>query len=653
MHRRLPALLLPILLVVLFTAAAPAPAGDLERPYTDKSYFTDIPFGSRSFWLQPWRGYLETVPAHRFVDGMGMGISTHGADPDLLLRMLSEHGVRNGRIEIGWGSIDWDGTLGNKRKYRRLLRACKKHNVRPMILLNAHQGVPCPMRTFKRTVIADAPKGTSKIELNDTDGLVDGRSGLSNLTGYWAAEALVTKINGKTVTLSKPLPEAITAGTRVDMATLKYRPFSKPESEDYRRTIQGWRHYLDTVAEVAAEALGTTGQDDLGFDLEVWNELTFGTKFLYVNRYYEGEPYDYDEHSIWSNLVEVTADYAESHPDDFRGVQITNGFANTIPWPASSRQPARIHAISKHPYTGEKHYPEDGRKGTLINALGEKDDSGYGPDFDAFFPEYYGTAFQTETMVRDMGPITNKIGDARHGRYARPGNPCRVWMTEFGFVPTQVGVKDAERALHMKAKFAARSYCFFLNKGVEKLQMFTSIMGGGDTGMSMVTHKFAEYAKNNSEYPEKPQAYTSPALKVMERISSRMRKGLDRDLKDTRSLEVRSLSDTHDSYQFQGDGTPAHPPLYDRDMFAFLPFQVNGSRFVIPYYVMTVDVLKTLPPEKFTLEIGGLKGNGATITAYDPIKNREVPVKVNTRAPNSLTLTVTATDYPRLLIVDE
>ena len=653
MHKRLLALVLPIILGVLLAVAAPVSAGELERPYTDKSCFTEIPFGSHSFWLQPWRSYLETVPAHRFVDGMGMGLSTHGADPDLLLRMLSEHGVRNGRIEISWGSMNWDGELGGARTYRRLLQACKKYGVRPMILLNAHQGVPCPMRTFKRTVTADASKGATKIELNDADGLVIGRSGLSGLTGYWAAEALVTEIDGNTVTLSKPLPEAIDAGTRVDMATLKYRPFSKPGSEDYRRTIRGWKHYVDTVARFAADVLGTAGQDDLGFDLEVWNELTFGTKFLYVNRYYEGKPYDYDERSIWRNLVEVTADYAESHPDAFRGVKIANGFANTIPWPASSEQPDRVHAISKHPYTGRKNYPEDGRKGTLINALGRKDESGYLPEFDAFFPEYYGTAFQTETMVRDMGPIDNKIGDATHGRYARANNPCPVWMTEFGFVPSQLGIKDAERARAMKAKFAARSYCFFLNKGVEKLQMFTSIMGGGDTGMSMVSRKFAEYAKDNPDYPENPEAYTSPALKVMERISSRMRKGLDRDLDETRSLEVRSISDNHDNYQFKGDGSREHPPLYDRDMFAFLPFQVNDSRFVIPYYVMTVKVLEKLPPENFTLEIGGLKGKEASVSVYDPIKDKEIPVQVKSRGSKSLTVTLRTTDYPRLLVVQE
>ena len=637
----------------IFAGVPRAAAGELEGPYTDRSYLTDVPFGAHSFWLQPWRAYQETMPAHRFVDGVGVGLSTGGTDPDLLLRMLAEHGVRNGRIEIGWGSMGWDGELKNAAKYRRLLRACKEYDVRPVILLNAHQGVPCPMRSFQRTVTADAPEGATEITLNSTEDLVVGRSGLSGLTGYWAAEALITDIDDRTVTVSKPLPEPISAGSTVDIATLKYRPFGKPGTDDYRRTMRGWKRYAAAVAELAADALGTTGSEDLGFDLEVWNELTFGSEFLYINHYYEGEPYDYDENSIWSNLVEVTASYAESHPDDFSGVRISNGFANTIPWPASSQQPARVHALSKHPYPGRKNYPEDEQDGTLINALGRENDSGSTPDFSAFFPEYYATAFQTETLVRDMGPITTEHGGAEHGRYARPGNPCPVWMTEFGFVPTEVGVEDDQRALQLKAKFAARSYCFFLNKGVEKLQMHTAVTGGGDTGMSMMSEKFIEYARNHSGYPTDPETYASPALKVLARISRRMRKGMDRELEDTRELEVRSLSDEHDNYQFKGQGTPEHPSLHDREMFAFLPFHANPDRFVIPYYVVTLDIQESLPPERFTVEIGGLDGEDADISAYDPIEDTSVPTQVERRGPDYLTVQLKTVDYPRLLIIEE
>jgi hypothetical protein len=121
----------------------------------------------------------------------------------------------------------------------------------------------------------------------------------------------------------------------------------------------------------------------------------------------------------------------------------------------------------------------------------------------------------------------------------------------------------------------------------------------------------------------------------------------------TRALSVLSLSDNHDHYQFRGDGTRAHPDLYDRELFAFLPFQVNAKRFVIPYYVMTVDELNVLTPEYFTVTIGGIHGTAASVSVYDPMNDAAVPVTVNQRSPNSVQLTLLTADYPYLLIVQE
>jgi len=36
-----------------------------------------------------------------------------------------------------------------------------------------------------------------------------------------------------------------------------------------------------------------------------------------------------------------------------------------------------------------------------------------------------------------------------------------------------------------------------------------------------------------------------------------------------RTIRLAAISDTHDHEQFAGDGTPAHPPLYDRDVIGF------------------------------------------------------------------------------------
>jgi hypothetical protein len=134
--------------------------------------------------------------------------------------------------------------------------------------------------------MADAATGARTLQPDDTTGVVLGRSGLSNLTPGWAAEALITAIEGNTVTLSKPLPKAIAANTKVSMTTLKYRPFSPPGTADYDETLAAWQRYVQTVADFAAHALGTVdSSSDKGFDLEIWNELTFGSNFLCINTY--------------------------------------------------------------------------------------------------------------------------------------------------------------------------------------------------------------------------------------------------------------------------------------------------------------------------------------------------------------------------------
>jgi hypothetical protein len=210
----------------------------------------------------------------------------------------------------------------------------------------------------------------------------------------------------------------------------------------------------------------------------------------------------------------------------------------------------------------------------------------------------------------------------------------------------------AERALQIKAKTTARYYCFFLNKGVTQLYLYST--GGEDKALAIVKENFLKYAEQpNATYPTDDTSYTSPTLATLNRIVTIMSQQVDSNLKDTRQLQVISLSDTHAHYQFKGRGTAEHPNLYDRDVFAFLPFQVNPKRFVIPYYVMTRDIMKDLRPEEFTLQIKGLVGEGASISAYDPINDRDVPVVINSKGADSLTLTLTATDYPYLLTVQE
>ena len=651
------------------------PDGFLHRPYTDPTYFTDIPWGSYSHWLQPWRAYLETMPASTFLEGTGINFNVNPEQADLVAEMLGRHGIRHARMEMGWGSMSYENESQPwpyvAKGWRILLLACQKHGLRPLILLNSNGGMPCPCRQtyWSPKLSQDAKVGQRWIVLDSTTDIRPGYTGLGG-QGYAAAFPLIVSVDSHTgrCELSAPLRKALKKGP-LHLLTLKYRPFSPPDTADYKATIAGWQRYAGNVARFVAGTLGTTGQSDLGFDMEIWNEMTFGDQFLRVNGYYDPPLYPHlgEPTFLWglgsNGITPRTMVYVEAHPELLRGVKFGDGFSNTLPWQASSNEPARVGAIDKHPYAGRKTYPlNPPYGGTPINALGQVDHSGFIPHYSELFPEYFACALQTETMVRDLRPNLPGVRDPfdkAHGRYARvidgKVDPCWVWITEVMEGPVEDDPKiSVARALALKAKSTARYFCFYLNKGVTQLDLFAA--AGGDKDLGIVLDKFLAHASQpGAVYPADDRPYTSPALAVTARITARMRQHLDPALTvaTTRPLKVLSIRDTHDHYQFAGDGTPEHPNLYDRDVLAILPFQVNPTRFVIAYYVMTRDYTKDLAPEEFTVELGGVRGLAAQVEAYDPIRDRPASARVRRRAANALTLKLTAADYPYLLTIQE
>ncbi len=75
------------------------------------------------------------------------------------------------------------------------------------------------------------------------------------------------------------------------MATLKYRPFAPSNPTGYNNILVGWLSYADTVAQWVAAQMDVTAADR-GFDMEIWNELTFGSHYLYIADYYGAPPYN-------------------------------------------------------------------------------------------------------------------------------------------------------------------------------------------------------------------------------------------------------------------------------------------------------------------------------------------------------------------------
>jgi len=294
----------------------------------------------------------------------------------------------------------------------------------------------------------------------------------------------------------------------------------------------------------------------------------------------------------------------------------------------------------------------------MLNALLQIDDYSFIPSYSTYMPEYYGTGLQTETIIRDLTSITTSVYGAAHGQHARVVNgrvlPCTVFITEIGIIPAAVGVMDSPTSLLMKAKGESRILTFFLNKGAGLVDLFAAC-GGGDWDYQVLSLTFEQYAVTNSTYPADDTPYVSPALHIISEIVSQMANGVDNSLTEskTRKLEVKEILGSNNNYQFAGDGTAAHPPGYDREAFAFLPYQVNTHKFVIPYYVMTRNIAQPLTPETFEIKFTGVHAKGASISVYDPLNDVSVPVVVNSATGNELTLTVTAADYPYLLIINE
>ena len=111
-------------------AGAVSSPGAVGTSPIDPGHLTQLTFGSYSHWLQPWRGYLETIPAHQFLEGLGIVLNTHrGEDVNQILQMCARHGIKHVRIEIGWGNLDYrdESKIKNRKDLAVRLQACRTH----------------------------------------------------------------------------------------------------------------------------------------------------------------------------------------------------------------------------------------------------------------------------------------------------------------------------------------------------------------------------------------------------------------------------------------------------------------------------------------------------------------------------------------------
>jgi hypothetical protein len=675
-HVRLGLLVLAATVVIALSSAPSAAAGILEKPI-DPRQQTALRFGDRSHWLQPWRAYLDTPPATRLRNAIGINfnhVNVEEAGPTA--RLLGRSGFRRARVELGWSMMSYGepGRLSNPTEAQIPLRALRANGIRPLILLNSFHGLPAPARYFDAVLLAPARQGDRRVLLaRDTARqVVPHKTGLNSTDPWRAADVIFTSVSAHGwATLSRPLPRSLAPG-RHSATTLRFAPFGPPRLAGgrpnplFEETMQGWLIYVGAVTREARRALGSDA-----FDVEVWNELSFGSDFLYQERYYD-PPRERGRGDVTAEILKRTVGYLREPRNGVSKVRIANGFASQAPWASGATSPRGLSAISKHPYEQKKRFPRD----QTINDASARDALGrtsfresvassgtlrrrdrFIPTYSSFFPEFPLTAVQTEHLIRDISPLTTDLYGVPHGRRTHPrgGGAPAVWVTEANLDPEGTGLSSAS-VRHMHAKAALRYYTSFANKGVSAVHLFG--VRGAELGL-VDDGFFASLSRSRGAYPGDSAGGEAPTAirRLVQSLAgaTAMRK--------TRRLSLHRVSDRHNHRQFAGGGSAAHPPLYNRDVLAFLPFQLRPGAYVAAVYVMTRDLSKVyrpsarqsdptrydLPPERFRLTIGGLRTSRVSARASDPLTGATVPVKVRRKGRTRVAVELPVTDSPRML----
>jgi hypothetical protein len=595
-------------------------------PYVDPSQL-DCPGLKHSFYLQPWRAFLETRPADTLVRGIGINYNAPPECDDLAVRLLAESGFKSFRIEVGWDNVAWDEThLNNEKRLRHLLDLCKRYGVRPNLLLNANHGVPGPTRFFEKRLAEDAPKGSRAVRFTDTQDLVLNHSGINHLTGSAAAEAMIVGIDPETgvCQLSKPLTKDLLHDRPVKMAMLKFQPLFPVGTEQFEQTAAGWLRYARLVTAQAKAA----GIEE--FDVEIWNELSFGSYFTDARHYYVPAPFPERKNfllpggSCWE-LARRTVDTVKSEHPRARCIW---GFSNTTFFHCPvDKLPPGMDGQSYHPYgTGTRTYPKDEDRPTFNR-------DGFVPTLQTRLPEGWAHLFvKTETLMKLLNPqarLKHPPGVAHFHHY----------MTEHGVAPPECGVTDPSQCWSLKTKCALRSYCLWINKGIDVLDYFCAF-DRHVTGFGLLPPNLMTLPRD-----AKWDDVATPPMRAIRNLARAFVGATP--MPSTRPLHVDVTELGPPQKIFEGDAT--HPPLWQRQAFAALPFEVNDGKLVIALYAMTYDATKPFPEQQYRLKLSGLGARPAGVTLYDPIRDQRIAVKVRRRAANEIELELPVVDTPRLL----
>ncbi|HUT33026.1 MAG TPA: hypothetical protein VNE39_06080 [Planctomycetota bacterium] len=612
------------------------------RPYVDPSQL-DVPWPKHSHVKQPWRGFLETRPAAELLDGIGMVYQYHGGSMEAQLGLLAKAGIRCLRWEQPFGTYDPDIkgiAKHSEQRYREMLGVCKKLGIVPIILLNAHHGYPCKMKHFERRLAADAPKGSAELLLDSVEGFRVLYSGTNGLTDYWAGQVLFTEIekDRKAVKLSKPLPKDLKKGEKLNCMDFYYLPFHPVGTPEFEHTAGGWVDYARAVCQVAKE-------EGIAIELELWNELSFGSHFAGgggINDYWPGRAkFTKDFLRPGGHAWEVSRRTIEMAKKEFPGTRCIWGWSNTTFFHCPIKElPPGTDGQSYHPYgTGWRDLPER-----------EQDPKNPARCLEAFCPTYRlcfaegwaHTAIQCESLMHHLRP------DKRLTVKPQGVERFHHYITEHGVVPAEAGVKGEAESLRLKEKFLLRALLFWLNKGLSRMTLFVSGPDKNEQGMGFHLAKVKELKAMppDGEVDE----WLSPALRSLRRAVKAFEGAVP--IPTPRQFDVQFAKLGPDRKVFEMP--EGKPTLWFSDLFAVLPFQVTEKKFVIALYEMTpnynVEEMKDTP---YRLTLRPVKGKDCKLAYYDPLADKMLPAKVVQRGEDALTLELPIIDTPRLLTLEE
>jgi hypothetical protein len=189
------------------------------------------------------------------------------------------------------------------------------------------------------------------------------------------------------------------------------------------------------------------------------------------------------------------------------------------------------------------------------------------------------TFIKTESLMRLLNPEARRRHPPGVERFFH-------YMTEHGVAPPEAGATNDESAWRLKTLCAIRSYCLWLNKGIDTLHYY-SAYDSQPLGMGLLPRELEKLPPDS-----KFNAVATPPMKAVRNLTRAFEGSVP--LKAARPLQVVVNATGPPKKVFEGKRF-----LEQSDVFAFLPFQVTEKRHVVAVYVSTYDAMAVMTEEPY------------------------------------------------------